>query len=215
MKRLQETTKTPLFRSSERIARWLIGLLCILLVFIVFSGLTVFIEPVKVFFFKRHVLLAVFVIFTSIMAIPSSIILFLFWVFRTRKNLPILNGINLKFSPAWSILVFFIPILNLFRPYQVIAETWEVSDPATTNSIVDESPNPGAPKLVFAWWAFWLLSEIMPKILPNNHIASVCFYLFTIVALILTIIIVRAISRMQTKKHLKMRLPPRIAFGEG
>ncbi|MEE2641242.1 MAG: DUF4328 domain-containing protein [Planctomycetota bacterium] len=64
-------------------------------------------------------------------------IVFLVWFHRAYKNLPALGGRNLATTPGWATGSFFIPILNLFRPYQAVAEIWKtVAPPGRPQTIV-------------------------------------------------------------------------------
>lgn len=74
------------------------------------------------------------------------IVYWMMWVFRTYRNLPALGAGPLRFSPGWAVGYYFIPILHLFRPYQVMRETWLASDP---------QPNAGqqGTTLINGWWA--------------------------------------------------------------
>jgi len=74
-------------------------------------------------------------------------IVFLMWLYRARSNLPALGAADVRWSPGWSIACWFIPIMSLFRPYQVVKETWQASDPASLPGWRPEPP-PG----IFGWW---------------------------------------------------------------
>jgi hypothetical protein len=56
-------------------------------------------------------------------------ILFLIWFHRAYKNLRPLGAVNLTYSPGWAVGGFFVPFLNLVRPFQVMREIWKASDP--------------------------------------------------------------------------------------
>ncbi len=63
-----------------------------------------------------------------------TVVLYCLWLYRVYQNLPALGARNLRFSPGWAVGYFFIPILNLFRPYQAVKETWKASDPAVLDA---------------------------------------------------------------------------------
>ena len=50
---------------------------------------------------------------------------FLAWIYRAHKNLKALGAMDLKYSPGWAIGGFFVPLLNMVRPYQVVTEIWK------------------------------------------------------------------------------------------
>ena len=54
-------------------------------------------------------------------------ILFYLWVYYANKNSRGFSN-NILFTSAWAVAYFFIPVVNLFRPYQVMQEIWKVSE---------------------------------------------------------------------------------------
>jgi hypothetical protein len=61
-----------------------------------------------------------------ILAIITGIT-FLRWIYRSNNNLRALSGESMTFTPGWSVGWYFIPIANLWKPYQVMNEIWKVS----------------------------------------------------------------------------------------
>lgn len=84
-------------------------------------------------------------------------VLYCLWLYRACQNLPALGARNLRFSPGWAVGYFFIPILNLFRPYQAVKEAWKASDPAVLDALAWKQA-PGSAILGW-WWAFWLVTS--------------------------------------------------------
>jgi len=86
------------------------------------------------------------------------------WIHRAHRNLPSLGAEGLKYSPAWAVGGFFIPIWNLFRPYQVTQEIWKASDPSI--GINDRLAWKQAPasSLVSIWWFLWLVTGFISNI---------------------------------------------------
>ena len=80
----------------------------------------------------------------------ATIIAFLFWIHRASKNLEPLGVEYQEFSPGWAIGWWFIPIMSLFRPYQVMKEIWAESHPRQEFDSV--SP------LLGPWWVMFLVS---------------------------------------------------------
>jgi len=82
---------------------------------------------------------------------------FLLWFHRAHRNLPALGAHRLRFSPGWAVGCWFIPILNLFYPLQIMKEIWKGSDPKgfqLANAL--KRPYRGAPVLLGWWWALHL-----------------------------------------------------------
>jgi hypothetical protein len=62
-------------------------------------------------------------------AVVATIVIFLMWLHRAYRNLPALGAPKPRFSPSGAVWAWFIPILNLWRPYQILREVWQVSNP--------------------------------------------------------------------------------------
>jgi hypothetical protein len=81
------------------------------------------------------------------------------WIHGAYKNLGAFRLRGLQFSPGWAVGYFFIPIVNLWRPMQVVQEIWRASDPETPHDPDAWRSAPTA-ALVGWWWAFWIISNI-------------------------------------------------------
>lgn len=86
-----------------------------------------------------------------------SSIAFLFWIYTASKNLASLNMLNQRFSPRWAIIWWFVPIMWFFRPYQVMKEIWNGSDPAHVSSSEPTSRSTSYSLLKW-WWTTWIVS---------------------------------------------------------
>jgi hypothetical protein len=79
-----------------------------------------------------------------LVAYVISIVAWCMWMHRVYRNLPALGAVAPKYSPAWAAGSWFVPILNLFRPYQVVRDIWQTLAP-------------GVPwTLLIVWWWFFL-----------------------------------------------------------
>jgi len=67
---------------------------------------------------------------TIIMALISAF-LFLKYLGRTNHNARALGVNDLSATPGWTIGYYFVPILNFFKPYQILQEIWKASAPET------------------------------------------------------------------------------------
>ncbi len=89
-----------------------------------------------------------------LLAYLAAGIVFLFWLRRSVRNLETVRSrstsVPFRFSPAWAVGWYFVPFANLVRPYQVMQEVHEQSNPEGA----------GAP-LVGWWWAFFLASNVI------------------------------------------------------
>ncbi|HLA85559.1 MAG TPA: DUF4328 domain-containing protein [Thermoguttaceae bacterium] len=95
--------------------------------------------------------------FVLIVASIGSMISFLMWFHRAHRNLRSLGATELRFSPGWAVGWWFIPIFNLFRPFQVMREIWRNSVPTTVVPVEDTWQRPTGSALVGWWWALFLV----------------------------------------------------------
>lgn len=99
-------------------------------------------------------------LFLSGVALLTAVF-FLFWIYRAHKNLKALGAIDLKYSPGWAVGGFFIPVLNLIRPYQVVTEIWKASANHARRSVGANWSYEPAPVFILAWWGAWLFSGFL------------------------------------------------------
>ena len=76
--------------------------------------------------------------------------LILKWIYRVNSNAHVYSG-EMKVSPGWNVGFFFIPIANLWKPFQGLRETWEVSTMHTRE----------VPGWMRWWWACWLAGNFI------------------------------------------------------
>ena len=86
---------------------------------------------------------------------------FLMWFHRVRANLPALGVTDARWSPGWAVGWWFVPVMSLFRPYQVAAEIWRASDPVATEA--DWRQREVGPLLGW-WWACFVASLIVDQV---------------------------------------------------
>ncbi len=138
------------------------------------------------------------------------IVVFLIWIYRSYANLSALRSTNLKESPGWAVGWWFIPFANFVKPYLVMKEIWRESQPRTEENI--ESP------VEFPlWWAGWLVGNILSNfgerlsVLPNGDLHAAYAPLlaissvFTVLAALCLISLVRGINRAQELKYNQVR----------
>jgi hypothetical protein len=75
-------------------------------------------------------------------------VIYSLWVYRANKNLRALGHTYTEFTPGWAVGYFFVPFVNLVKPYQVVNEIWTKSDSAESSS--------GSAMIGF-WWVCFLL----------------------------------------------------------
>jgi hypothetical protein len=138
---------------------------------------------------------------------------FLAWLYQARVNVRAMGARRLRFGRSWTLASFLVPVLNAFRPYQVVREVWQASDPGNLDPFNWRSVE--VPLLLGAWWgAFlaWLAIESMALLtglgagitLPKLQLASglrLAADACAALAAFLACFVVWRISEAQNEKH--------------
>jgi Domain of unknown function (DUF4328) len=95
----------------------------------------------------------------------ATAVTFLTWFYRAHSNLRALGAARLAYTPRWAVGGFFVPFLNLVRPFQVMRELWNVtmeprSDMRAKADSSEEVQSPSS-SLVNWWWGCFLVSGIL------------------------------------------------------
>lgn len=95
-----------------------------------------------------------------------TVVAFSKWVYRANLNSRGFGAADMKFTPGWSVGYYFIPFLNLVRPYQSMKEIWKVSlDPSDWQS-------KSATSTIRAWWGLWLVCGFLGRREDRAHMAA-------------------------------------------
>ena len=89
-------------------------------------------------------------------------VVFLWYLARVNHNARALGAKGLSATPGWTIGYFFVPIINLYRPYQIVQELWKASAPVAGRW----TSQPGS-SLVGWWWALHLLDNVANQIVAR------------------------------------------------
>jgi len=94
-------------------------------------------------------------------ALVTAAICFIQWFRQAYLNVAIVTGRANTHNPKWATWGFFVPVLNLFRPQQMMREIWDgtyarwVEEPSRT---VKASP----PRdLVNLWWGAFIVTSVV------------------------------------------------------
>ncbi len=145
----------------------------------------------------------------------AAIVIFLMWINRAYKNLSPLGATSLRFTSGWAAGWFFVPIMSLFRPYQVVSEIMKVSNPNVNMADSNSWRDLPTPPIVGWWWALFLISNFIGQIGFRTIFTSeeLSDWLFSVYATMswealdvvagipITILLVRKISQFQETKH--------------
>jgi hypothetical protein len=75
------------------------------------------------------------------------------WIVLAHRNLPALGAQHLDVRPGWAVGFFFIPVLNLWKPYQAMRSLWRSSHS------VHRPESQESTWVLPTWWTVWLISS--------------------------------------------------------
>jgi hypothetical protein len=130
------------------------------------------------------------------------------WIYRANYNARQLGATGMTFTPGWAVGWYFIPIANLWKPYQAMKEIWKASAaPAHWNDQPRGSIWPW-------WWGSFLFNNILnhaalrmglradglPEIIAASTL-SVIADAVDVVSTSVALVLVGQIYRMQMAHH--------------
>jgi hypothetical protein len=84
---------------------------------------------------------------------------------RANRNARYFGYVPLTFTPGWSVGVFFVPIWNLYKPYQSVRELWLASE----SNPPGNSHVPITPALLPLWWGAWIFTVVSSRLLGTDY----------------------------------------------
>jgi hypothetical protein len=97
--------------------------------------------------------------FTDVATLAAYVLtalFFLAWLHRARWNLDSFGNHDVRHSPGWAIGAWFVPILGLWRPKQIVDDIWHGGAPSPDQRRV--------PVFVHWWWGLFLCSSVIDRI---------------------------------------------------
>lgn len=89
----------------------------------------------------------------------TTFVIFCLWTYRAAANVKAARAPGFGFTPAWSVGWHFVPIANLFKPFQAMRQIWAFSHGGDRDGIRDGQ------SLLIAWWGLWSLSLAVGMVL--------------------------------------------------
>lgn len=140
------------------------------------------------------------------------IVLFLVWIHRSAGNAHAFGTPGVSITPGWAVGYWFIPILNLFRPYQAIREIYRASVSDDQN---DWNRLP-VPWYFPVWWFCWVIGNLISRIELRAEIfgdglgpaaipVSVSSTILGSLAGIFAAVVVRQISQLQHDRAMQLQ----------
>jgi hypothetical protein len=107
-------------------------------------------------------------------AFVFTAIFFISWTYRAYRNGPALGAQYPRFGAGWAIGGWFVPIMWLWRPKQIVDDIWRMSDPADPPFVraVDWRNRP-VPFLISAWWGVFIVSGFVERFSARGDPATI------------------------------------------
>jgi len=84
-----------------------------------------------------------------------TVIIAAFWINRASHNARSLGAKGMTFTPGWAVGWHFVPIANLWKPYEAMKEIWQCSQ-----SPLNWQSQP-INALLPIWWTFWIVCSLL------------------------------------------------------
>jgi hypothetical protein len=154
-------------------------------------------------------------------------VLFLVWFRRAYRNLGALGAEGLRFSAAWAVWGWFVPLLGLVRPKQLLNDVWRASDPELPAGDEGSWRRRPVPSVLTWWWlaflasmttraittqsvhtlavlmTFGLLSRPLDLVRPTSGVQAIAD-LLTVVAGVLALRVVRMTTDRQEAREARL-----------
>lgn len=91
----------------------------------------------------------------QVLVFGASGVTFIMWFRRAYYNLHQLED-YLLFSEGWAAGAWFVPLVNLFRPYQIMDEMY-----SKTRFLLGNDGNQLSSRFLGPWWALWVICNII------------------------------------------------------
>ena len=101
----------------------------------------------------------------SLLALIVSIVLVARWIYRASANAHARSG-DLEITPGWAVGWYFIPIANLFKPFQAMKEIW--FEATGERGGYGQS----APAELVGWWTLWIITNIINNIVFRMEMSA-------------------------------------------
>jgi len=142
----------------------------------------------------------------------ACVVAFLMWFYRAYKNLQSAGYKDLRFTPGWAIGGFFVPILNLARPFQIMKDVCEGSAFLAQDARSRAWTSISLGVHAAWWWALFLsdsafgnaVGRYMAKAEELDEIViaewlDFASSLYTILAAVVALLLVRRLTELQER----------------
>jgi hypothetical protein len=92
----------------------------------------------------------------------AAAVVFIRWMYGAYHNVSVVAPAERRYGQGWAIGSWFVPIMNLFRPKQMINDIWRAGGRDASDA------QPGF--LLLGWWLLWLFSSFIVNFAARSYI---------------------------------------------
>ena len=151
---------------------------------------------------------------TSVVVVLLIAVVFLVWFYRSRANVEHYEPRFQRRTVGWA-LGGWLPVVNLWVPYQVTTDILLDSDRPLTGPPRTERRSYG---LVQAWWTMWVLRLALtvaaravhsdtPERFANYDLIQVAYHSADLVAAVLALLVIDKITNAQRERRVESVIP--------
>jgi hypothetical protein len=147
-----------------------------------------------------------------LLAMAITTIVMLVWVHRVTANAQALGAQAMPYSPTAAVVWWFVPFANFVMPPKVLSTVAQASHPDYAPGSTLWRSSPKLPIVGF-WWAFWLGTRVLGRIVVNDADAGE-FWLSTggialitgleVAAMVLGVAVIRKITGDQRSRATRL-----------
>jgi hypothetical protein len=100
----------------------------------------------------------------QLVLVIAAAVVFIRWMHAAYRNIYLVAPGERRYSPGWAIGSWFVPIMNLFRPKQMVNDIWRAGGRDAADA------QPGA--LLLGWWLLWVLSSFIVNFAARSYMRA-------------------------------------------
>jgi Domain of unknown function (DUF4328) len=161
---------------------------------------------------------------TQFLLIVVCAFFFIRWLHAAYRNLQVLGAGALRYGPGWAIGAWFVPILNIWRPKQIVNDVWRASDPELPRDAGGQWQGDPVPAFFLVWWLLFLVSGWASNAafrlafsdedaggLQNSSLAYLVADASSALAALLAIFVVRRTTARQESRATRLAAEPSVS----
>ena len=151
---------------------------------------------------------------TLIVTVALAVV-YLLWVSGTYRNLDAFRTAGKSTTPGWAVGFYFVPFLNLYRPFRTMGEVWRASDPSVDSSDASAWRKRPTHMIIVVWWTLWILYNLIAiptvefaqsttPLLPIEYMIEIADVLLGLAGLLAMFRVVGLVNERQEAKEKTM-----------